>query len=164
VRQDACSDDERERQGKARAERTGYMVTCACIPMWRVPREMDKFSRAAADADAVADKFHGIGGQLDVDGGDDGNGGGDKPSRGKRPALQPPPDMGVKAAKRMHNNKEDMQESAGVLGVELVRSRTKNGGDGFGGCQADAARIEARGGSVLQLGREQGHGRGQDVL
>jgi len=32
-------------------------------------------------------------------------------------------DMGVKAAKRMRNNKEDMQESAGVLGVEVVRSR-----------------------------------------
>jgi len=63
VRQDACSYDERERQGKARAERTGHVVTCACIPMWRVLREMDKFSAAAADADAVADHFHGTGGQ-----------------------------------------------------------------------------------------------------
>jgi len=123
VRQDACSDDERERQGKARAERTGHVVTCACIPMWRVLREMDTFSGAAADANAVADRFHGTGGQRDVDGGDDGNGGGDKRLRGKRPALQPRPDMGVNAAKRMRNNKEDMQESAGVLGVELVRSR-----------------------------------------
>ena len=81
------------------------MMTCACIPMWRVLREMDKFSGAGADANAVADRFHGIGGQRDVDGGDDGNGGGDKPSRGKRPALHPRPDMGFMAAKRMHNNK-----------------------------------------------------------
>jgi len=123
LRQDACSDDERERQEKVRAERTVHEVTCACIPLWRVLREMEKFSGAAADANAVADRFHGIGGQREVDGGDNGNGGGDKPSRGKRPALQPRPDMGVKAAKRMRNNKEDMQESAGVLGVELVRSR-----------------------------------------
>jgi len=123
VRQDACSDDERERQGKARAERTGHVLTCACTPMWRVLTEMDKFSGAAADANAVTDRFHGIGGQQDVDGGDDGNDGGDKPSRGKRPALHPRPDMGVKAAKRMRNNKEGMQESTGVLGVELVRSR-----------------------------------------
>jgi len=122
VRQDACSDDERERQDDARAERTGHVVRCACIPMWRVLREKDKFSQAAADTDAVADRFHGIGVQRDVDGGDDGNGGGDKPSREKRPALQPRPDMGVKAAKRMRNNKEDMQESAGVQDVELVRS------------------------------------------
>jgi len=62
-----------------------------------------------------------IGGQPDVDGGDDFNGGGDKRSRGNRPALQQRPAMGVKAAKRMRNNKEKMQESAGVLGVELVR-------------------------------------------
>ena len=123
MRQDACSDDERERQGKARAERTGQVATCACIAMWRVLRELDKFSGAATDANAVADRFHGIGPQRDVDGGDDGNGGVDQPSRGKRPALQPRPDMGVKAAKRMRNNKKDMQESAGILGVELVRSR-----------------------------------------
>jgi len=66
---------------------------------------------------AVAGRFHGIGSQRDVDGGDDGNGGGDKPSRRKRPALQPRPDMDVRAAKRMRNNKEEMQESSGVLGV-----------------------------------------------
>jgi len=89
--------------------------------MWRVLREMDKFSWVAADANAVADRFHGIGGQRDVVGGDDGNGGGDKPSRGKRPALQLQPDIGVKAAKRMRNNKKEMQESEGVFGVELVR-------------------------------------------
>ena len=123
VRQDACSDDERERQGKARTERTRHVVTCACIPMWRVLKEMDKFSGAEADADAVADRLHGTGGQRDVDGGDDGNGGGGKPSRRKRLALQPRPGMGVKAAKRMRINKEDMQESAGVVGAGLVRPR-----------------------------------------
>jgi len=31
--------------------------------MWRVLRQMDTFSGAAADANAVADRFHGIGGQ-----------------------------------------------------------------------------------------------------
>ena len=30
VRQDACSSDKRERQGRARAKRTGHVVTCAC--------------------------------------------------------------------------------------------------------------------------------------
>jgi len=44
VRQDACSDDERERQRKAWAERTGHVMTYACILMWRVLREMYKFS------------------------------------------------------------------------------------------------------------------------
>jgi len=115
VWQDACSDDDCERQGKARAERTEHVVTCACMPMWRVLREMDKFIGTAADADAVADRFYGIGGQRDVEGGDDGKGGGDKPSRGKRPALQPRPDMGVKAAKRMRYSKKDMQ-ARGSLG------------------------------------------------
>jgi len=45
------------------------------------------------------------------------NGGGDQQSRGERPTLQQRPDTGVKEAKRMRNNKADMQESAGVLGV-----------------------------------------------
>ena len=51
---DACEDDDQERQGKARAERTGDVASCGRIPMWRVLRDMDKFSGAAADADAVA--------------------------------------------------------------------------------------------------------------
>jgi len=67
VRQDACSDDERERQRKAWAERTGHVMTYACILMWRELREMYKFSGTAADADAVDDRFHGTGGQRDVD-------------------------------------------------------------------------------------------------
>ena len=127
VRQDECSDDERQRQAKARVQRTGHVVSCACIPMWRVLEEMDTFSQAATDADAVADRFYGIGGHRDVDGGDDGNGGGDKPSSGKHPALLPRLHMGVRAAKRMPKNKEDMQESANILCVKLVRTRMKMG-------------------------------------
>jgi len=105
VRQDACSGNKSERQGRARSKRTGHVVTCACTTVLRGLREMYKFSGAAADADAVADHCQRIGGQQDVDGADDGNGGGDKPSRGKCSALQQQPDMGVKAAKRMRNNK-----------------------------------------------------------
>jgi len=132
--------------------------------MWRVLREMDKFSGAAADANAVADRFHGIGGQLDVDGGDDGNGGGGKPSRGKHPALQPPRDMGVKAAKRMRNNKEDMQESAGVLGVELVRSRKTIWRRWLRRLPSGRSSSPSARRPRSSPCREQGHGRGQDVL
>jgi len=123
VRQDACSDDERERREKARVERTGHVVTCRRIPMWRMLREMEKFSGAGPDAATVADRFHGIGGQRDVNGGDRGSGAGDSASRAKRPALQLRQYTGFKAAERMRNNKYDMRKSAVVDGVELVRSR-----------------------------------------
>ena len=123
VRQDACSDDERERKGKARAERTGHMVTCRRIPMCRMLREMDKFCGAVPDAATVADRFRGIGGQRDVNGGDRGSGAGDSLSRAKCSALQLRPYMGFKAAERMRNNKDDMQKSAVVDDVELLLSR-----------------------------------------
>jgi len=95
--------------------------------MWRVLRDTDEFSGSAADADAVAQPFRGIGGQRDGAADSEGNdkSGSDKSSSGKSPALQQSPAMCIKTAKRILDHEEDMQESAGVLGVQLVRSRKK---------------------------------------
>jgi len=62
VRQDALENDERERQGKARGERTGHVVLRGCIRMRRVLRDVDKFSVEATNADAVFERFRDIGG------------------------------------------------------------------------------------------------------
>jgi len=125
VRQDACGEDERERQGKARAERNGHVASCGFLPLWRVLQDIEKLSGAAADADAVAERFRGFGGKREGAAGTEGDDkdGGDKRSSGKCPARQQRPAMGGKAAKRMHDSKEDMQQTALVLVAELVRSR-----------------------------------------
>eukprot|EP00168_Porphyra_purpurea_P013379 TRINITY_DN367_c0_g1_i1.p1 TRINITY_DN367_c0_g1~~TRINITY_DN367_c0_g1_i1.p1 ORF type:complete len:409 (-),score=96.08 TRINITY_DN367_c0_g1_i1:373-1599(-) len=120
VRRGAVADDERERQGLPRAERAGHHVTCACIFMWRELRELDMLRGAAANADAVADRFYGIGGR---DTAEDGGGEQPKSGRGKRVALQARPDMGVKAAKRLRMHQEQGQAGGSLLDAEIVRSR-----------------------------------------
>lgn len=62
VRQDALENDGRERQGKARGERTGHVVSRACLPMRRVLRDVDNFSVEATNADAVVQRFRDVGG------------------------------------------------------------------------------------------------------
>jgi len=110
--QDVCEEDERERQGKPRTEGIGHVVSCGCILMWPVLRDMDRFSGVAAHVDAAAERVRCTGGRRDGAAGSEGNDndGGDKRSSGKRPAQQQRPTIGVKASKRMRDNKEDVQE------------------------------------------------------